>query len=135
MKKKIISVIIATMLFVIIVLPISSSAAYSNPYSGSCNTNFFTSTTVNSASSKTRGYDYNSSASYAGSASTYYTSRLYLSNKTTKAQANFMEMTSGAAKSNPIIATYRNPSYSFRLKVANMNTGYKLTVSGTYGVY
>ena len=41
MKKKIISVIIATMLFVTIVLPISSSAAYSNSYNGSCNTNFY----------------------------------------------------------------------------------------------
>lgn len=109
----------------------TAMATSRNKYNGSCNSNFFTSTTV-SLGNATHCKDDNTSAVYAGLAGkTDYTSRFYFANKSTQASGVFY-MSSGVEKERIISKT---SSSGYKLKVSNSHSGYPLTVLGYYEVY
>lgn len=109
----------------------TAMAASKELYRGSCNSNFFTSTTVNMEGA-TKCRDANTSAVYVGLAGkTDYTSRFYFTNKSTQASGSF-QMSSGVTKWRVLTATSPN---GYKLKVSNSHSGYPLSVLGYYSVY
>lgn len=94
----------------------------------------FTTSSYTSTKSVTRGYDVNNTGYYQGltiNGNIDYTSRLYLTDKTTKAM-DYMAAVAEVPNSGPLWSSYRNKGRSFKLKVATEHPGYKLILSGIY---
>ena len=90
--------------------------------------------TRSSTKSVTRGYDSNNDGYYQGltiNGNIDYTSRLYLTDKTTKTM-DYMAAVAQVPNSGPLWTSYRNKGRSFKLKVATEHPGYKLILSGIY---
>lgn len=126
--------ILVAALAIVMVLGVCSTAfatATSAVYSGRCNSNFFTSSTLTLSGAK-YCRDNNSGAKYEGlsSGATDYTSRFYFANKTTQASGVF-SMQTGQVKSRMLTATSNT---GYKLKVSNSHSGYTLVISGSYGV-
>ena len=117
----------------------TASAAYQREwFSGSCNNNFFTTSTIKNSGYRAWGFEDNYTSRYTSGSSTLsatdHTSRLYLSDKTTKAQSDFMTVSHGQLVSSSIKTDYRGTGYTFCFKVSNSHSGYSLRATGYYGV-
>jgi hypothetical protein len=140
MKKRLVLIAILAILLVGIFSTTALAWSDYDPYFGRCYNSFFADDGVYKPSDRTldTGGELNFQMDYSGGSTTYYTSRLYVGSS--KAM-NYLTMAEGTDQ-----YPYYNfddiwdPYYrsgtarTFRLKVANMSSGYELYVRGQYEI-
>ena len=133
--KKTFKRLLACVAVVMMVFAFCTTAFANTPkqYSGSCNNNFFTSTSDYDTTCKV-GRDNNDAASYNSISSTDYTSRAYKNGQTNSSYAAMpvLKMSHNVTKYGDI--TNRPDNHQYWFKFSNSHSGYKLTVEGWWRV-